>query len=379
MVHINMKKLLVIAKSFGGGGSEVALIEFLNHLDLKKYDVSVLLMDKDEEYKNRLDRQIKIQYIKFDNDLYHDLASMYSLAGKIIKKINLNHYFCIYDLIAKHSKMPELGSYDIAIDFYGYGAFTTAFLALNVNAKKKAIWLHDVKMPWIKNVDRYFKDIDKVYGVSKTIKREFDRRYPQFSYMSGTFFNVVDIKSIISNSTKFYPKEFEDNSFHIVTVGRLTEQKGYDIAIKAANLLKNRIQRFKWIIIGGGKEHKKLTKLIIKYKLQNNVFLLGRKENPYPYIKKCDIYIQPSRHEGYGLSVLEARVLRKPIIVSNLPVFTEQIKDQENGLVCELSPEKLANEIYKLYKDKELLNKIINNVSKENISFDSEMKKLDQL
>lgn len=374
-----MKKLLVIAKSLGGGGSEVALIEFLNHLDLKKYDVTVLLMDKDDEYKNRLTRKIKVRYIRFDNKIYHDMASMYALPGKIIKKVKLNHYFHIYNLIAKHSKMPDLPLYDIAIDFYGYGAFTTAFLALNIKAKKKAFWLHDVKMSWIKNVDIYFDKFDKIYGVSKTAKNNFDNFYPKFAGKTETFLNVVDTESIVKKSLDYYPKEFKDNNFYIVTVGRLTEQKGCDIAIKAAYLLKEKILHFKWIIIGEGRDHRKLNKLIEKYKLQDNIYLLGRKSNPYPYIRNCNIYVQPSRHEGYGLSVLEARILKRPIVVSNLPVFAEQIENEKNGIICELTPQKLSEGIYKLYKNKKMLSNIVDNVSNEKIAFDSEMQKLNQL
>lgn len=182
-----MKKLLVIAKSLGGGGSEVALVEFLNHLDESKYDVTLLLLDKDIEYKYRLKKKLKIKYIEFDNKIYHLLASMYALPGKILKKIGFNKYFPIYDFLAKHSKMPSLPHYDIAIDFYGYGAFTTAFLALNVKADKKAFWLHDEQMPWIVNVERYFNAYDKIFGVSKAIKNTFDSMYPKYKKNQVSF------------------------------------------------------------------------------------------------------------------------------------------------------------------------------------------------
>lgn len=234
-------------------------------------------------------------------------------------------------------------------------------------------------MPWIKNVDIYFDKFDKIYCVSRTAKDGFDTFYPKFADKTETFLNVVDTGSIVRKSLDYYPKEFKDNNFYIVTVGRLTEQKGCDIAIKAAYLLKEKIPRFKWIIIGEGRDHKKLNKLIAKYKLQDNVYLLGRKNNPYPYIRNCDIYVQPSRHEGYGLSVLEARILKKPIVVSNLPVFAEQIKNEKNGIICELTPQKLSEGIYKLYKNKKMLSNIVDNVSNEKIAFDSEMQKLNQL
>lgn len=372
-----MKKLLVIAKSLGGGGSEVALIEFLNHLDENKYNVTLLLLDKDMEYKYRLKRKIKIKYIKFDNEFYYSLASMYSFLGKVIKRIKLNKYFPVYNLLAKHSQMPSLPYFDIAIDFYGYGAFTTAFLALNVSASKKAFWIHDEKMPWISNVERYFNNYDKVFGVSKAIKNTFIGKYPRYKEKADVFYNVIDIKSILKKSTAFYPSEFNNDKFNIVTVGRLTEQKGYDISIKAAKILKEQGIDFKWFAIGDGRDKNKLERLIQKFNLKNNFILLGRRDNPYPYIKNCDIYIQFSRHEGYGLSVLEARALDKPIIVSKLPVFKEQITDKKNGIVAHFDENSLFRSIEELYQNDKLKNEIKANVLREKINFDGQMSKLD--
>lgn len=88
-----MKKMLIMAKSLGGGGSEVALIEFINHIDLNKYEPTLLLMDKDDEYEYRLNKKIKIRYLDFDNKFYKSLVSMYQLPGKIIKKARINSFF----------------------------------------------------------------------------------------------------------------------------------------------------------------------------------------------------------------------------------------------------------------------------------------------
>ena len=372
-----MKKLLVVAKSLGGGGSEVALIEFLNHLDESKFDVTLLLLDKDMEYRYRLKKKIKIKYIKFDDKFYYLFASMYALPGKIIKKIKLNKYFPIYDYLAMHCKMPCLPNYDMAIDFYGYGSFTTAFVALNVKANKKAFWINEKKMPWIINVDKYFDVYDKIFGVSQAIKRTFTNIYPQYKEKADVFYNVIDIENIRKKATEFYPTEFTKNTFNIVTVGRLTEQKGYDVSIKAAKKLCDKEIKFKWFAIGDGKDRYKLEKLIKKLNLSNNFILLGRRDNPYPYIKNCDIYIQFSRHEGYGLSVLEARALDKPIIVSNLPVFKEQITDKKNGIVAHFDENSLFRSIEELYQNDKLKNEIKANVLREKINFDGQMSKLD--
>lgn len=374
-----MKKILVIAKSLGGGGSEVALVEFLNHLDESKYDVTVLLLDKDTEYSYRLKKKTKIKYIEFDNKFYHSLASMYALPGKIIKKMRLNKYFPIYNLLAKHSKTSGLSHYDIAIDFYGYGAFTTAFLALNVKADKKAFWLHDEQMPWITNAERYFNDYDKIFGVSKAIKNSFDDMYPEYKEKSNIFYNVINLENILKKSTEFYPKEIKKNVFNIITVGRLTEQKGYDISIKAAKRLRDEEIHFKWFAIGEGKDRRKLEKLIQKCNLNDKFILLGRRDNPYPYIKACDLFVLPSRHEGYSVALVEARTLGKCIITSDFPANMEQIKDGKNGLISKLNDEDLANCIKEIYLNPKLKIKLEKNVMQEKISFDNQMNKLDEI
>lgn len=132
-----MKKLLVVAQSLGGGGTEVAMIEFLNHLNSTHYDTTLLLIDDNEEYKYRLKQNIKIKHIKFDSTFYKKLASTNFVEGKVLKKLKINKYADLYRMIAKHaSKLDEY--FDVGIDFYGYGSFTTAYLALNVDAKRKA-------------------------------------------------------------------------------------------------------------------------------------------------------------------------------------------------------------------------------------------------
>lgn len=131
-----MKKLLVVAQSLGGGGTEVAMIEFLNHLDSNLYDITLLLIDKNKEYEYRLKRHVNIRYIDFDNNFYKKLASTNSLEGKTFKKLRFNKNLDLYKIIAKHSK-KLVEKFDLGIDFYGYGSFTTVYLALNVKAKKR--------------------------------------------------------------------------------------------------------------------------------------------------------------------------------------------------------------------------------------------------
>ena len=370
----------MVAQTLGGGGTEVALVELINHLDTKKYEITLLLMDKDTSFIDRIKRKIKIKYLKFDDMFWHNLVSMNTMVGKAIKKANINSSLKIYDIALKHIYSSVFNKkYDLAIDFYGYGSFTTAIVADKVNASKKVTWLHDAKMSWIKNVEEYFDKYNKIFCVSKSVKVSFDKLYPQIDNKSEVFYNLIDKTNIIRKSTEFVPHNFKKNKFNIVSVGRLTEQKGFDIALESAKILKNRGLNFQWFVVGEGRDRKKLEKKMRKLNLNNFFFFLGQKANPYPYIKNGNVFVLPSRHEGYGLAVLEARVLKKTVIVSNIPVYKEQIINNKNGLISELNAEDLSNKIMKLYYDSDLRDRIDLYLSKENINFDSEIKKIEEL
>lgn len=375
-----MKKILLVAQSLSGGGTEISLTEFINHLDVQDYDITLLLLDSDNDFAKRINRKISIKYLKFNNSFWHDIVSMKALEGKVIKKITLNHELKIYDLVLAHIQSSAFDTrYDLAIDYYGYGSFTTALVAKKINAQKKATWLHDAKMPWVKNVERYIPRFNRIFCVSKTIKSVFDTRYPEYTDKSEVFYNFINKKYIIKKSEEFVPQEFKKDVFNIVSVGRLTEQKGFDIALKAAKILQNKNVNFKWFVIGDGKDRKKLNRQLHKLKLDNCFFFLGSKSNPYPYVKNADLFVLPSRHEGFGIATLEARILKKIVIVSDIPVSREQIINGKNGLLSKLTPEDLSKCILKIYSDRNLNKKMYEYINNEKIDFDGEINKIKHL
>lgn len=368
-----LKKVLVMAKSLGGGGSEVALVEFLNSLDLSKFSVTLLLLKEDNEYKYRLNQKIKIQYLKFDNPFYKNLVSLYTIPSKAIKKLRLNSLFNIYQLVINHSiRLDDI--YDVALDFYGYGSFTTEYISKVIRANYKATWLHDEKMNWIYNVERSLGNYNAFFCVSKSVKKRFDKNFPSLKSRTKVFYNVIDDQKIIYNSTKQIKLPFKKNKISLLTVGRLTEQKGIDIAIKAASQLKKHKIPFEWFVIGEGRDHRKLNKLIKQENVEDCFFLLGRKDNPYPYMKNCELYVQPSRHEGFGLTLYEARLLKKTVIATKLPAFKEQIIDRKNGLLVKKNNyQDLAQKIEYLLGNQPLWQEIKNYIDKENLKYNNNL------
>ena len=228
----------------------------------------------------------------------------------------------------------------------------------------------------MKSVQKYLCEYDKIYGVSQAVVDAFCREYPHYKDKAAVFYNVIDIEEIKRKSEQDEIIPFKE-SFNIETVGRLTEQKGYDIAIKAASILKKRKINFAWYAIGGGRDEKKLKKLVEKYCLENQFVFLGRKKNPYPYMKHCDLYVQPSRHEGDVITLVEARALCLPILSSDIPSAREQIQDGINGYVAELSAEDLADKIEYLYNNPSQRKKTVEYLKEHPIDFSTELLKLE--
>ena len=162
---------------------------------------------------------------------------------------------------------------------------------------------------------------------------------------------------------------FTDNHIKVLSVGRFTEQKGFDIAIEVAKVLRDKGVDFRWYLIGYGDNEIQYRNLIRKYKLTDIFVILGEKKNPYPYIANCDIYVQPSRHEAWGLVVHEARVLHKPILVSKFAGSDEQIVNGKTGYIVSISEiDKFIERLEKLILDQGERERLENNLRKEGYS-----------
>ena len=150
---------------------------------------------------------------------------------------------------------------------------------------------------------------------------------------------------------KGFEDKFPSDTWRIVTVGRIAPQKNYTLAVETARLLKEQGLSFRWYFIGEGCEYDDIKALINQYGLQQEVVLMGLKKNPYPFMAGCDIYVQTSSYEGYGLTLCEARILHKPEVCTNFPVAYNQIQDGVNGLIAEMTPQSVAEKISNLIND----------------------------
>lgn len=385
-----MKKILVLTRAFENGGLEVALAELIARLDKRKYNITILCIEKIGELQSKIPAEVKVEELFFYKERYRIFVNhrkmpnsgLLMLLNKIHKKScelilrakeNCNPY---YEYVLKRTARTE-DKYDILLDFYGYGHFLSVYGAKYVRADKKAMWLHDESMDWVKQTEPYLRSYDKFFCVSKTVRKNFIERCPQYETKAEVLYNYIDIDRVKVLAGREYDDEKFKGDFKILTVGRLAEQKGYDYAVECAKILKEKNFSFVWYVAGEGKERKKLESLIQEYNLEKNFILLGNIENPYPYIKNCDLYVQPSRHEGFGIAVLEAKILCRPIIISATPCLAEQIEDGKNGFIVELSAGRLADKVMEVYSNPEIVGRVVQTLKNTNFDYNSEIERLE--
>lgn len=384
------KRILIAVESLESGGVEVSLVRLLNALILNK-DISLdlLLLQKKGIYLDKIPKKVNIIELQTKNKLYN-YNNTFSYVSKLggLKKIKFiifklkkfiyekfNRTDLYYKLLLKNTiRLPK--KYDIAIDYLGYGHFLSSYIIEKVDASKKVMWIHDEKNDWLSKIDCWLEKYDKFFCVSKSCMSNLLSYNSNLKSKVDVFYNLINYEEIREKATEKVDCNFDDDVCNIITVGRIEWQKAYDIAVQVAVLLKEKDFKFCWRVIGGGTLREEIEELVISKGLENDFKFLGIKTNPFPYIKKADLYLQTSRHEGYGLAIAETRVLGTIPIATNLNCVSEQIIDGETGFLCELDPKKFADKIIEVYNDKELMKKVKSNLSKENFDYSSELEKI---
>ena len=201
-----------------------------------------------------------------------------------------------------------------------------------------------------------YKKSEKIIAVSDNIAQKLKEYRKKYANKIVTVNNIVDIDSIIEKSKEPIEEgNFPQNSFNIVSCGRLSPVKGLNFAVEAvAQLVEEGYTDINWYIVGGGPIEKELKEQIATHKMEKHIFMLGMKNNPYPYMKKCDLFIQPSLFEGYSLSIMEAKILGTPILAT-YAAAGNQIENGVDGFLCDTNTTSVYENILKSYENRENL------------------------
>lgn len=381
--------------SLGAGGAEKCLVNLLNEFDYESYDVDLLLLNKTGIFLKLLPSEVKVITLQEDFSIFSKniliAVSTFLLKGRI----NLAYSRILFSLknrFIKNSGMAEQYSwndlkkvipkidnnYDVAI---GFLEKTSLYLTIEcVVANQKIGFVNnDYEMLHLdsKFDAPFFSKLDYLFTVSESCEEVLKKVFPSLTSKIKMMYNIISEKAILNLANE--ENDGLDKGLNLVTLGRLSHQKGLDMAIKACSILKKKGFDFKWYILGEGKDRNDLEHMIVAYDVADYFILLGVKENPYPYINNATVYVQPSRFEGKSLAIDEAKILHKPILVTNFPSAKDQIVHQENGIIVSLDAESIANGLSSLFENLELRHQLISNLRQQRYGTESEINKLYQV
>lgn len=397
MGDCTVKKVLIVSHGMEIGGAESALLGLLNAFDYEQFSVDLFLYQMTGELLKYIPEQVNILP---ENPKYASIAAPLSavvknrafgvafgrVLGKLasryqIKKFNpTEESYYLINNSHKYTRpfLPMISDaeYDLAISY-----LTPHFLvAEKCRAKKKIAWIHtDYSSIEIdeKSELPMWDAYDNIISISDKVSEAFLTRFPSLKDKITVIGNVHPAEFIRKRSEEFTVKdEMPDDGFiKLLSVGRYCHAKNFD------NLpdICSRMDNVKWYIIGYGTDEALVKEKISEAHMEDRVILLGKKENPYPYFRECDFYVQPSRYEGNAVTVNEALILGKKIAIANYTTAHSQIDDGVNGVIVPQDNEGCAKGLMDFINNKKLQNKIINNVINSDWSKAEEFNKIKRI
>lgn len=383
------KKIAFVLTTFVVGGVEKTFLDMLDCIDQNEYDITVFLPDNYGEWTALLQKKCRVKYLKIEGfktvfcgqivqlQLF---AAFRSLFFRILSRLNYkNNYrksteYFIRSMPRVKERFDCVVAYQIINDECMLGSL------YRLKAPVKVVWSHAYINKQEAIYGQWYNKFDKLFCVSRFAKKALIDNFPFLADKTEVFYNVINPKEILRLADESMDLQFSNAYISIVTVGRLTSDKGQDIIPHTARLLVDAGYPIKWYLVGDGDLRETLVNSISENKVQDTVILLGNKNNPYPYMKKCDIYVQTSVLEGWGLTVSEAKILHKPIVSTDAGALAEQIENGVNGILVEKqNPEKLASGIKQLIENPELREFFFRQLQREDVCHTGELRKLYQL
>lgn len=393
-----MKKVFIMIHDLGSGGAQKSLISFLNVLKesgkLNNYKIDLLVCNNTGLFSSQIPSEInvlpenKLLYWMSTSVKKKDILRHFSIVGILGK----TKWYLSKHLLKKKKKLclaqtlwaswnklipKSINRYDIAIS-YMHG-LTNYYVIDKVCADKKVLWIH-IEYQKIKANPAfdmpYYSRADRIITISDKCVNSFVEVFPKLKESVYLLENITSAKEVLDKANEDDTTEYSKNdTVKILSIGRLHTQKGFDLAIKAASLLKQDGIAFEWLILGKGEDKEKLEELAATLGVADCVKLLGIRSNPYVYMKQADLIIQSSRWEGKSIVLDEAKILEKPIIVTEYPTVHDEIKSEVDGLIVPMNEYGIYKGILRMVNDAELKNALIGNLHDRKHGNTEELKK----
>lgn len=382
----NKVKIAIVTHKMVMGGIEKSLITLITELQKVNADITLYL----EEFGGELFEDLPKGIQKVE--IFKNESNSFALIGKLCKQREfrkavavIQTYICNKLCLDPVKGWKYTSKYlDIQKEEYdyvfAYGApisFSVVFADYNLNALNKYAWIHNEIDSITLEAKKYpylFRNFDKIICVSQKAEKIFDGIFPEYSERSMTFYNYLNRAEIINKSKENVG--FSYKGLKILTIGRVCYDKGQDIIPDIVKKLSKEGYQFKWYCIGDGDFFQSVKSKIEMMGLSERIILLGNKDNPYPYLKEADIYCQPSRKDGFGITISEAKIFGLPIVATDFAGASEQLTNGETGFIVKFDVDEVYHALKTLLDNKNVAEKFRNNLRDDKKSCVSKVEEL---
>lgn len=380
------RKVAILLPWLKMGGTNKIALNFMK--ELSQYcDVTLILSEKSGELLEELPTNIYLivdEMTDFKKLFFDDIKHLRIMAiikdfiyyAKIrIGKDSIDNYRYIVD---RNGLICDT-EFDCAISYHGQSPERLLNLLYRIKSKKKVAWIHgemSFSEDKCRRLRKYYHKIDHFFFVSNPTQASFAKVIPFDETKATVYYNPIDKLDILEKAQVKCNPAFDSNYINLLTVGRISSEKGQDMIPGITRNLINLGYKVRWYIVGDGDMRPEIEKRIKQEQVEDSVFLLGIKTNPYCYMKSCDIYIQPSYTEGYSTTICEAGMLGKAIVGTKPSGgIRDQISDGVDGLIVDATVGGLTEGILQLLNNEELKKQFEIKIQEKNFEGKGEIQK----
>lgn len=380
--------LLVFTGPMELGGIERSLLGLMDAIDYDQFDVDLFLYGHHGPLFSQINPNVhllpevkELAYLQesFVSKIKHGCwySSMLRLRDTLISPFKQTDYYTTWAQITKKRVEPLQKNYDLAIGFFR----PFDLIIEKVHATKKVGWIHTDYYHAgenLENIERDYARLDAIAAVSEDCAKGFASLFPRLQERIVTIENILSAPYVIRESkapitTDEMP---DDGCIRLLTVGRFSPQKNMVNIPDICSRIRKKGLDVKWYLIGYGAEEEKIRREIQNTGMQDYVIIMGKKDNPYPYMAQSDVYVQPSNYEGKSVCVREAQMLCKPVVITDYDTSGSQLQDGVDGLIVPLNNAECASGIISLLQDPDRMKELAQNCSQRDYSNSSEIKKI---
>lgn len=394
------KRIFIAIHYLEIGGAEISLIGLLNAIDYSRYKVDLFVYSHQGELMKLIPKEVNLlleipKYAQIEQPMTSVLKRGYVdvVLARLWAKVRFASYVwrvkpkdgsAVFQYVANAvtpclPSLYHLGKYDLAISF-----LTPHNIVLEkVQARKKIAWIHtdysriDVNAALELPV---WNGYDYIASISPDVSRTFLSVFPSLQGKLVEIANILSPAFVRSRAEeKVDLSVFGDEAIKLLSIGRFTYPKNFDNVPDILRRIREQGINARWYLIGYGGEEPLIRQRIREAGMENYVVIVGKKANPYPYIQACDLYIQPSRYEGNSVTVREAQMLCKPVVVADYPTAASQIQNEKDGVIVPLENAACAEGIVRVIRDAELQSQLIQFLKAHDYGNENEVDKIYKL